>query len=72
MLGRLAELFWCVVRQFRCDIVRREEFHLMRASWYFTHRLDATVPFDFMEYMLLSMARPGNLLILLNGMLLPL
>ena len=57
VLGRMAELGWCVLRQFSCNIVRREEFHLMRASWYFTHRLDTELPFDFMDYMLLSMAR---------------
>lgn len=57
VLGRLGELGWCVARQFCFSVVRREEFQLMRASWYFTHRLDASLTFDFMEYMLLSMAR---------------
>lgn len=60
VLGRAGELGWCVLRQFSCSIVRREEFHLMRASWYFTHRLDTELPFDFMDYMLLSMARPAT------------
>ena len=60
VLGRVGELGWCVLRQFSCSIVRREEFHLMRASWYFTHRLDTELPFDFMDYMLLSMARPAT------------
>lgn len=57
VLGRLGELGWCVARQFCFSVVRREEFQLMRASWYFTHRLDTSLPFDFMEYMLTSMAR---------------
>lgn len=39
--GEALELFWCVVRQFNViSVVHKEEFSLMRASFYFTHHID--------------------------------
>ena len=40
--GQCLEMMWCVVRQFNIiSVVHKEEFSLMRASFYFTHRIDS-------------------------------
>ncbi len=34
-------MFWCIVRQFNVvSVVTKEEFSLMRASFYLTHHID--------------------------------
>ncbi len=39
--GEWAEMFWCLVRQFNVlRVVHKEEFSLMRASFYLTHNID--------------------------------
>lgn len=41
-LGHCTEMLWCVVRQFNAfNVVHKEEFNLMRASFYFTHHIDS-------------------------------
>ena len=44
-LGHCWEMMWCVLRQlnFVC-VVHKEEFSLMRASFYFTHHIDSGMP----------------------------
>jgi hypothetical protein len=40
--GPVAEMFWCVARQFNVvNIVHKDEFWLMRASFYLTHHIDS-------------------------------
>ena len=41
-LGHCWEMMWCVLRQFNfVCVVHKEEFYLMRASFYFTHHIDS-------------------------------
>ena len=42
VLGQCLEMMWCLVRQFNfVSVVHKEEFFLMRASFYFTHHIDS-------------------------------
>ena len=41
-LGHCWEMMWCVLRQFNfVCVVHKEEFYLMRASFYYTHHIDS-------------------------------
>eukprot|EP00884_Botryococcus_braunii_P016874 jgi/Botrbrau1/3870/Bobra.0183s0094.1 len=46
------EWFWCVVRQFQPNLVKQEEFNIMRAAFYYTHRISPQQAgaFTFMDY----------------------
>ena len=42
VLAQCLEMMWCLVRQFNfVRVVHKEEFFLMRASFYFTHHIDS-------------------------------
>ena len=44
--GQCLELMWCLVRQFNIiNVVHKDEFSLMRASFYFTHHIDSGAVF---------------------------
>ncbi|KAK9909834.1 hypothetical protein WJX75_008172 [Coccomyxa subellipsoidea] len=56
LCGGAVEMFWCIVRQFNLvSVVTKEEFSLMRASFYLTHHIDTGAQFDFMAYLRQSM-----------------
>ncbi|CAL8467379.1 g6916 [Coccomyxa elongata] len=54
--GGVVEMFWCVLLQFNViSPVTKEQFSLMRASFYLTHHIDSGAQFDFMGYLRQSM-----------------
>lgn len=45
LCGGAVEMFWCIMRQFNLvSVVTKEEFSLMRASFYLTHHIDTGAP----------------------------